>query len=171
VNNHLASGGRVRTEARTLAETVQILNVAPSIESQTVAKYGNLVTGRDAYTKGGRGTSVPSCGTILFTNNICQLEARGSNQKTWASVLIFGLDTQIFGNNECWVDGPRGTAAADALLVAGTLQVTSNRFQEAAGFPVLLSQIGFGMANITSLNISTYASVPLGGTVLNANNI
>ena len=171
VNNHLATGGSVRTESRSLAETVQILNVAPSIESQTLAKYSNLINSRGAYLKGGRGTSNPSCGAVLFTDNICQLEARVSHQRTLASVLILGLDDLIFSNNACWVDGARGTAVADAVLVAGSLQVTSNRFQEAAGFPVGLSTIEFGVLNITSLNISTYPMLPLGFQLVNTNNL
>jgi hypothetical protein len=71
-------------------------------------------------------------------------------------VLIFALDDLVFGDNVCWLDGSRGTAYLDALLAAGALQVTSNRFQEAAGFPVAASGYTLGMLNITSQNISTY---------------
>jgi hypothetical protein len=171
VNNHLASGGRVKVDNRTFAETVQILNVAPSIESQTTASFSNLLNNKEGLSKGARATSSPSCGAILFTNNTCQLEARMSHQRAWASVFILGLDALIFGNNECWVDGPEGTAFADAILLAGTLQVTSNRFQEAAGPAVIVSAVEFGIMNITSLNISTFWLVPLGFNVLSPNNL
>ena len=99
---------------------------------------------------------MPACGAVIFTNNTCQLEARLSGQRCIASVMIVALDDLIFGHNECWVDGGRLTAVVDALLAAGTVQVTSNRFQEAAGFPVLASGFTVGALNITSQNISTY---------------
>jgi hypothetical protein len=93
---------------------------------------------------------------VIFTNNICQLEARGSEQRCLTSVLIFAFDDLIFSNNTCWLDGPPLTAILDALLAGGSVQVTSNRFQEAAGFPVLVSGFTVGALNITSQNISTY---------------
>jgi hypothetical protein len=70
--------------------------------------------------------------------------------------MIFALDDLVFGHNECWVDGQPGTAVVDALLAAGSLQVTGNRFQEAAGFAVAASGFTMGALNITSQNISTY---------------
>ena len=66
------------------------------------------------------------------------------------------LDDLIFGNNQCWVDALPLMAALDAFLLAGSLQATSNRFQEAAGFPVLASGFTIGALNITGHNISTY---------------
>ena len=99
---------------------------------------------------------MPTCGAVIFTNNTCQLEARLSGQQATASVMIFALDDLIFGHNECWLDGRPATASVDALLAAGSLQVTSNRFQEAAGFPVLASGFTLGALNITSQNVSTY---------------
>src|SRR4029079_13477656 len=69
---------------------------------------------------------------------------------------ILTLDDLIFASNACWLDGPPGTAFLDALLIAGSTQVTSNRFQEAAGFSVLVSGFTLGALNITSQNISTY---------------
>jgi hypothetical protein len=162
VNNHLATGGTASgVKGATIAETVLILNLAAAIESETaVARYEDLIelqSGTSPKTSGV--PKSPSCGAIVFTNNTCQLESSVSHQTTWASVLIFGLDDLIFGNNECWLDGPNETALADAILLAGSLQVTSNRFQEAAGSPVLRSAIAYGLLNITSLNISTYALI------------
>ena len=158
VNNHLATGGTVRRESSTLAETVLLMNLTPSIESQTVGgKFSQLGKGQPAFDATlARGGGMPACGAVIFTNNTCQLEARLSGQRALASVLIFALDDLIFGHNECWLDGRRATASVDALLAAGSLQVTSNRFQEAAGFPVLASGFTLGALNITSQNVSTY---------------
>jgi len=164
VNNHLSTGGTVGREDRTLAETVLILNFSPSIESQGAGgTYTSLGQGKVVYAADLAQVSVnPSCGAVLFTNNICQFEARGSKQQCLVSVLIFAFDDLIFSNNACWVDGPPFTAIMDAMLVAGSLQVTSNRFQEAAGFSVLISGFTAGALNITSQNISTYCLLATG---------
>jgi hypothetical protein len=158
VNNHLSTGGTVNREGRPLAETVLILNLSTSIESQGAGgKYSGLVEGKHVYASDlGRVNVNPSCGAVLFTNNICQFEARWSGHRCVASVVILSLDDLIFANNASWVDGPPQTAILDALLIAGSLQVTSNRFQEAAGFPVAASGFTAGALNITSQNISTY---------------
>jgi hypothetical protein len=158
VTNHLSTGGMVGREGRPLAETVLILNHSTSIESQgTGGKYSGLAVGKSVHASDlARGHGTPSCGAVLFTNNICQFEARGSGQRCVASIVILSLDDLIFSNNVCWLDGPPQTAILDALLLAGSLQVTSNRFQEAAGFPVLASGFAIGALNITSQNISTY---------------
>jgi hypothetical protein len=159
VNNHLATGGTVRKEATSLLpETVLIMNVSRSLESETLAgKFTQL--GKAQFTVDStlaRGGGTPGCGAVIFTNNTCQLEARLSGQRATSSIMIFALDDLIFGHNECWLDGRPLTAALDALLAAGSLQCTSNRFQEAAGFPVLASGFTVGGLNITSQNISTY---------------
>jgi len=158
VNNHLATGGTIQRESRALAETVLLLNVSLSIESQTLAgKFSQLGKGPSTLDSSlSRGGGMPACGAVIFTNNTCQLEARLSGQRALASVMILALDDLIFGHNECWLDGRPATATVDALLAAGSLQVTSNRFQEAAGFPVLASGFTLGALNITSQNISTY---------------
>jgi hypothetical protein len=44
-----------------------------------------------------------------------------------ASIVILSLDDLIFSSNACWLDGPPQTAILDALLLAGSLQVTSNQ--------------------------------------------
>jgi hypothetical protein len=74
--------------------------------------------------------------------------------KGMISVAILSLDHLTFANNHCWLDGPL-TAAMDAFLLSGSLHVTANRFQEAAG-SVLISGVTFGLSNITTENISTY---------------
>lgn len=158
VNNHLATGGTITTERLVAAETVLLANLSLSIESQTLAgkfsQFGKGLSTFDSNLAQGRG--LPACGAVIFTNNICQLEARLSGRRAIASVMIVALDDLIFGHNECWLDGRPLTAVMDALLVAGSLQVTSNRFQEAAGASVLASGFAVGALNITSQNISTY---------------
>lgn len=158
VNNHLATGGLVRTQQRLIADTVEISNLSSSIESDVAGgTFTQVRDGSLAYASNvARAGANPSCGAVVFTNNTCQLEARVSHQTCNASVLIVSLDDLVFSNNICWLDGPPSTAFVDALLVAGSMQVTSNRFQEAAGFPVLASGITVGALNITSQNISTY---------------
>lgn len=158
VNNHFGCGGAVQAAGRPLAETVLILNLGTALEVASASGTFNSVR---------NGKFVPSSsanrvvagspgGAVIFTNNICQLEARASGRRCLSSVLVFSLDDLIFANNQCWLDGPRGTASLDAWLLAGSVQVNGNRFQEALGFPVVVSGLTIGALNITSQNISTY---------------
>jgi len=159
VNNHLATGGTVKVGGSSLAETVLILNLGTAIEADSSAgSYSKLYEGKDVYSSSSvnRKSGNPSNGAVLFTNNICELEAQISQRRCFASVAILSLDNLIFSNNQCWLDGPRLTALLDALLAAGSVQVTGNRFQEAADFPVLASGFTIGVLNITAQNISTY---------------
>jgi hypothetical protein len=48
------------------------------------------------------------------------------------------------------------SGALDAFLLAFFVQVTGNRFQEAALFPVLASGYTAGLLNVTAQNMSTY---------------
>jgi hypothetical protein len=159
VNNQFGCGGTVKAEGRSLAETVLILNLGTAIEVASMAgKFGGLST----TTFGSNSTGVNRAfadstgGAVIFTNNVCEFEAGLNRRRSISSVAIFSLDDLIFGNNQCWLDGPTGTAIMDAFLVAGSLQVTSNRFQEALGLPVLISGLTLGALNITAQNISTY---------------
>jgi len=159
VNNHLGCGGRVRAGGRPLGETVLILNLGAAIEAgASTGKFSSMYQGESAFstTNTGVGFAPPSDGIVLFTNNICQLETRLSGRRCFASVVVAALDDLIFGENQCWLDGPTGTAFLDAFLIAGSIQVTSNRFQEARNLPVLASGFAIGALNITSQNISTY---------------
>jgi hypothetical protein len=71
-------------------------------------------------------------------------------------VGIFSLDHLIFSNNHCWLDGAGAfTVPLDALLVALSLQVCGNRFQESF-FSVYWSGLTYGVSNITALNMATY---------------
>jgi hypothetical protein len=176
VNNHLATGGMVKIGGSSLAETVLILNLGTAIEAaSSVGNYSKLNEGNYVYSSNfaSRKSGNPSNGAVLFTNNICELEAQISRRRCFASVAILSLDDLIFSNNQCWLDGPRLTASLDALLAAGSLQVTSNRFQEAAGFPVAASGVTIGVLNITGQNISTYCLFVTGilQPALNVDNI
>jgi hypothetical protein len=159
VNNQLACGGRVSAGGRPLGETVLILNLGTAIEAgASTGKFSNLNHDPSTFTTANTGVrfASPSNGVVLFTNNVCQLETRLNGRRCFASVAVASLDDLIVAQNQCWLDGPTGTAFLDALLIAGSIQVTGNRFQEARNFPVLASGFTIGALNITSQNISTY---------------
>ncbi len=166
VNNHLGCGGTVRTTSgRPLGETVLIMNLGTAIESTSSAgKFSALNQGVSTFgtTSVGQSFASPSSGVVLFTNNLCHLEARLSGRTCFASVVLLSLDDLIFGHNQCWLDGPTGAAFLDAFLIASSVEVTSNRFQEASNFPVLVSGLTVGALNITSQNISTYCLLATG---------
>ena len=107
----------------------------------------------------------------MFTNNVCQLVARAIRLRAFTSVLILSLDHLNFSSNHCWVDGKEASAILDALLLAGSLQVTDNRFQESPGFSVLASGVTLGVLNITTANISTYCLFVEGILTVNTNNL
>ena len=176
-NNHFSSGGTIRVstdsnlgisstgapEATSGGQTTEtfltvlIANLGAAIEVDTPgAKFSNLFNNgsQSSLQVAENALSNSSSGAVHFTNNICQLESRASRIKGMISVAILSLDHLTFTNNHCWLDGPL-TAAMDAFLLAGSLHVTSNRFQEAAG-SVLISGVTFGLSNITTQNISTY---------------
>lgn len=143
---------------------VLIMNLGTAIEAGTsVGRFSDQYQGKSplSTTVPGQG-GMPSSGVVLFTNNICQLETRLSSNQCFCSVLLLSLDDLIFSNNQCWLDGATGTAFLDALLVASSIQVTGNRFQEARSFPVLVSGLTAGALNITSQNISTYCLLATG---------
>jgi len=167
----------VQRTATALAQTVLIMNLGKAIESFTTA--GNP-TGVFTHTQESKASftslvnhSIPeiSNGTVLFSNNICQLEARFSGEHEGVSVLIFTPDHLTFTSNHCWIDAAKISAAMDALLLAGTLNVTGNRFQEAPNFAAAISGLTAGIFNITSQNISTYCLLAGGPFLVHNNNL
>src|SRR5580698_9173130 len=66
-------------------------------------------------------------GEVLFTNNLCLLDATRSRARGSCSVSILSLDHVLFANNQLRVDGPREVAMLDALLFGTTLHATANR--------------------------------------------
>jgi Family of unknown function (DUF6519) len=178
VNNHLATGGTVANSTIQLAQTVVVLNLGTSIE---LADLTNPTTGalynsaqKKAYSLGTKGGSFDavSNGTVLFSNNVCQLEARESGEEGWSSLFLFTPDALLFSGNTSWLDAPSEGVRAftDALLMGGTLQMLGNRLQEPVG-GVLVSGIAVGVVNMTMQNISTSCLLCFGAKVINSSNI
>jgi hypothetical protein len=173
-DNHLSCGGTVTERGRSRAATVLIMNMGTAIEAAATS-FSSFMKKNNAAIFGGvaqRGFINSSTGAVLFTGNVCQLEARASRQQNLASLMIMTFDHMIFADNHCWVDGPELTAFWDALLGAASLQLASNRFQEAGGFPVILSGMTIGLINIATQNLSTYCLINLGiAKQVEANNV
>jgi hypothetical protein len=171
-NNHLTCGGLVlATEVRALAQTVLIANLGTAIDGKLSSGLPSNTFSNAQQAYAGDLSSQPESpgrGMVLFTGNHCQLEAIASGQREYTSVLIVTSDHLIFSNNHCWLEAPRSTSLVDALLVAFSLNVIGNRFQEAPN-SVLLSGLTAGRINITAQNISTYCLIAI-GAMLSANN-
>jgi hypothetical protein len=167
-NNHLSCGGFVRTSTKALAQTVLILNLGAAIDGSVAAASPSSMF----YGTASASVGVPptSNGTILFSGNICQLEARVSRQTETSSITIFTADHLIFTSNECWLDAPRSTAAWNVLLAATTLNVVANRFQETQ-HSVQYSGLTSGKVNVTGQNISSYCLLAFGVKLANNNNL
>ncbi len=169
IGNHFGSGGTINiaVEAQrvlTTPLTVAILNLGLAIEIDTPqTSFSSISQGQTPLSGAQNVLASSTCGAVLFANNICQLEARASGATGLASVEILTLDHLIFSNNHCWLDGrpgpagavAPGTAITDAFLIAGSLQVCGNRFQESPG-AALISGYTLGQLNVTTQNISTY---------------
>jgi len=177
VSNQFSSGGTVQVPSQGNepssgefgtrfyghALTVYVLNYGAAIEVDSPASFKGMFNNGSASKDlqvGAGALAASSNGTLLFADNICQLETRASGAQGIASVVIFTFDHLHFANNQCWLDGPL-TAVLDALLVGGSLQVTANRFQESVG-SVFVSGLTFGISNITTYNTSTFCLFPLG---------
>lgn len=171
VNNHFTCGGSLKAAGRPLAETVLIFNLGTAIESAGAATSFIQLYATNAGALQTNAQYTQSSGTVLFADNVCLLEARGLGANALSNVLILSHDSLIFSNNHCWIDGPARTAALDAFLLAGSIQVTDNRLQESPGFPVLASGVTVGVLNITTQNISTYCLFAEGTSVVNTNNL
>lgn len=174
VNNHLACGGLVQSTGTQIAQTVLLLNLGTGIETVSASSPPSDVftnaNGQYTGLASSPGFQNVSGGTVLFTDNMCHLEATASLQQEIASVVIVTPDALIFSNNHCWLDSSRVSAILDALLVAGSINVIGNRFQEALN-SVLLSGLTAGKVNITGQNISTYCLIALGSLLSNNNNL
>jgi predicted outer membrane repeat protein len=166
VDNHLSCGGTVEAKTFEFAPTVAILNMGLAIEVASILSFSQL--NNSATTAGlanfSRQPSLPSGGTVVFTNNICQLEGGAIRLRaSVASVAILSLDTVLFSNNQCWADGTLA-AIIDAFVLGFSVQVASNRFQETLlPLAVVFSGVTIGLLNITAQNISTLCLLPFGG--------
>lgn len=166
-NNHFSCGGMVRGRGLPVAQTVLILNLGASIETEDSLKMMDIYsystqpsTGANPYVYSGGGLAsrafaASSNGTVLFSNNICQLEARADRQTSITSIAIMSVDHLNFTGNHSWIDTVTLDVIFDAVLVAGSVNVTNNRFQESPQ-SVLASGLTAGVINITSQNISTF---------------
>jgi hypothetical protein len=168
LGNHFTSGGRLPahddpTASDQGALTVRILNVGTAIDPPPT-RFGFLHYFKEKPVHPeapSRALTVGSSGAVLFANNICQLETRANGARRLpvlilTSVLILTHDHLIFSNNHCWLDSAweRGMSL-DALLVAESLNVCGNRFQESRN-SVYASGLTYGRWNITAQNISTH---------------
>jgi hypothetical protein len=157
VDNHLSCGGTVASGPFEIADTVLIMNLGIGIDIAglfSTFKQSDKFALMDSASFRTSQRTLPLGGTVLFTNNVCQLE-KVTGQFALASVVILSLDQIVFSNNQCWVDGD-SAALVDAALVAGTVQVTSNRFQESLlPLAAFYSGITLGLLSVTADNIST----------------
>jgi hypothetical protein len=187
VGNHFGSGGTVTlsdtpsagaTETLAGTLTVAVVNLGVSMEAMDFSTYTQIYN-RDKgenFTDSQTGVPYPSNGGVLFTNNVCQLQAALSSVTGFASMVIFSLDHVLFANNQLWLNGipgtvdnnagtlgqtPPGTAFLDAMIFGVTVQVCINRFQESLNSPVLFSGWTVGLFNVTAQNISTYGLMPV----------
>ncbi len=170
INNSLSSGGTVLLAGASPAVTVMILNLGAALGVNETALFSGLQNVPTSNLAGRSRSTVPSSGVVIFTNNICQLETRAGYQPGFASVLVGSLDHVLFADNLCWEDGLTVNTEVDALVLARTVQVTSNRFQENfqesqvySKTSVFGSCLSIGLANITAQNISDntiYALAP-----------
>ena len=174
-NNHFSCGGAVRGSGLPLAQTVLILNLGAAIETAASLRMSDiyshstgLATGTNPYAYSSQGSTsqafaASNNGTVLFSNNICQLETRADRQRSITSVAIMSVDHLTFTGNHSWIDSQTSVAYFDALLIAGSLNVTNNRFQESP-VSVAASGITAGVVNITAQNISTFCLLVYGAT-------
>jgi hypothetical protein len=167
-NNHFSTGGGLLLSGFTAAKTVYVLNVGSPVEYVDAANnFSSLIKTRAAAPYA-RGASVPASragGAVLFSNNMCQLEAGlQPGDAGFSSVLVASLDNVLFANNHSWIDAqwsasmPANATATgvyfDAVVLASAVQVTSNRLQEPFG-SVMASGVTIGLGNITALNFAS----------------
>jgi hypothetical protein len=171
-NNHFSCGGNIPGKLNTRDTCVEILNLGLGLDFYFSLLPSALYAAATSATPSAVNTPnfLSSNGAVVFTNNVCQLELREVHQIGLASVIILTLDHLVFSNNYCWVDAGLFGVLVDAFLLAASLQVTSNRFQEGL-LSVLLSGWTVGVFNITSQNISTYCLSVESNNPINNNNL
>jgi Family of unknown function (DUF6519) len=163
VNNFLSSG---ELSEQAPAATVLVRNLGVSLELARPATTSHALFeyGMAAPTELGQGPfGSASAGAVLFSDNICEVKASADSPTGISSVVVFSLDDLIFANNICRVESPKACLTFDVLLHASTIQVASNRFQEAFR-SVVLSGFTAGLLNITSANLSTYCLIARAAT-------
>ena len=150
------------------ALTVSIINMGRALDgSELLDAFSKLLDSDPASDSGSAFASDPALayepmsslsvtnGTVLFSNNICQLMTQLNSVRGLASVMIVTLDHVMFSNNQLWINGRRDTVFADAFLFGFSAQAVANRLQESVS-AVYYSGASYGVANVTSQNICTY---------------
>lgn len=188
VNNHLSTGGTITVssggdaalnvtgQGTSTSGTASLDLIAATVlvyNSGLMLEISDFVTASAAKAWELAGNATPPLGvrrnalsgTVLFTNNICQLEARLDGVQSFSSVCLISLDNINFANNNTWVDGTGLAVLTDAFLLALSVNAGGNRFQEALG-TTPLSGITAGLMNITANNIATTCLIALGPATL-----
>ena len=166
--NHFTTGGTVPSEHTRVALNVMIANLGMAVEFDTPTYFNALwdnINNPPTLQASDNALSNSSSGLVLFADNICQVENRVSGESGMTSILIAALDHVTFANNHTWMDGGgveisgagnyRLATIMDIMLIGITVQVTSNRLQEALG-AVVFSGFTAALLNITSQNISSF---------------
>jgi len=177
LGNHFSTGGVASLDSQTLstydvkspnvaeagtlgALTVSILNLGLAVEAFDLLSFGALLDVA-AFPATPASSVAVTNGTVLFSNNICQLMAQLNSVRGVSSVGVLTLDNLLFANNQLWMNGPASTAALDALLIGVSVQAVANRLQESIS-AVIASGLSVAAMNVTSQNASTYCFVALG---------
>lgn len=198
VDNHFSTGGAVTLSSDTArafdfsspdvagvgtfvaAMTVGILNLGIAVEALSLIRgFSGTFTATAAgeanlgESDNNNSLAASSSGTVLFTNNICQLEAQVSGVRGFCSVGIASLDHVLFADNQLWVDAIPLTGLTDALLVGLSMQANINRLQESPRISVIFSGVTLGILNFTSQNISSYClkAMPLTSWLVDTPNL
>ncbi len=181
LGNHFSTGGTVSVDAAVLRDfnlkspnladvgtlsgalTVSIVNLGLALEAfDLLESFARLYAARDGYTAGLANNSLSvTNGTVLFSNNICQLMAQLNSARGLSSVGILTLDHLMFTNNQLWINAPARTSSVDALLLGVSVQAVANRLEESLR-AVIDSGFSFGIMNVTSQNVSTYCFLSFG---------
>jgi len=171
--NHFSTGGTIATDSAALREleaklpsladvgtmsgalTISIMNLGLSLEASDPLDSFESPSADDTLTNESNNSLSVTNGTVLFSNNICQLMAQLNYARGISSVSIITRDHLMFTNNELWINGPPRTAKVDAYLLGVSAQAVANRLQESTD-AVTYSGYSIGKMNVTSQNISTY---------------
>ena len=110
LGNHLATGGPAPISEVAIATTVLLLNLGRPIEfDQPYDRYSGLYAARlgasNSLAAATLGASTD--GTLLFANNVCQLEARASKEHGYTSVLAATSTMPCSPTTSARSDGPR----------------------------------------------------------------
>jgi hypothetical protein len=174
LGNHFATGGTVSSDSIQMRDlqfatpdlaavgtvtgalTVEVLNMGLALEAtEFIDAFLKLIAAETSVPAAITNTLSVTNGTVLFSNNICQLMTKLNSVRGISSVFITTLDHLMFTNNQLWINGKRKTALVDAFLFGFSAQAISNRLQESAG-SVRDSGASYGFMNVTSQNICTY---------------